>query len=205
MLQHMLSSFVRPFSAVLVLNPAPLFATLQSQDLSLSELNDPRIRGEMMELGGYQELVMEFTTPSLTEVPLYSTSPRHLEFRDDQLRVRIEDQPFDHPKWVNRSHGSWMLEDEALLGWSPGETHSRLGRLEVVVDGCVVDLPATAWLDVFDAPLRRDSLPFASVMRSRDGVRAYVHLQAGDAEDASMVTWVFERGNYLYRVVDPLP
>ena len=205
MLHHMLSSLVRPVAAAIALNPAPLFATLQSQDLSLTEIEDPRIRAEVLELGGYQELVMEFTVPSLIEVPLFSDPPGHLEFRGEGLRVRVESQPFEHPKWVQRSHGAWMLEGQPLLGWSPAETHSRLGRLEVVVDGRVVDLPTTAWLDVFDAPLRREGLPFASVMRSRDGVRTYVHLQAGDSEDARMVTWVFERGSYLYRVVDPLP
>ncbi|MBP7513823.1 MAG: hypothetical protein KA791_04695 [Flavobacteriales bacterium] len=201
----MLFSFARPLTAVPALLSLPALALTIPQDIPLNEVEDPVIRSEVMELGGYQELVMEFTTPSLTEVPLFSNSPGHLEFRGDGLRVRIEAQPFDHPKWVKRSHGIWMLEDQTLLGWSPGESHSRLGRLEIVVDGYVVDLPTAAWSDVFDAPLRREDLPFASVMRSRDGVRTYVHLQAGDAEDASMVTWVFERDRYLYRVVDPLP
>ena len=205
MLRSMIRSQVRPIVAALAVLPHPLFSFPVQQDRSLHELEDPRIRAEVMELGGYQELVMEFTTPSLVEVPLFSDSPGHLEFRDDGLRVRIEAQPFEHPKWVKRTHGAWMLEDQTLLGWSPGESHSRLGRLEVVVDGRVVDLPTTAWLDVFDAPLRRETLPFALVMRSRDGVRSYVHLQAGDAHDARMVTWVFEAGRYLFRVVDPLP
>ena len=205
MLRSMIRSQVRPIVAALAVLPHPLYSIPVQQDRSLYELEDPRIRAEVLELGGYQELVMEFTVPSLIEVPLFSDSPGHLEFRGEGLRVRVESQPFEHPKWVQRSHGAWMLEGQPLLGWSPAETHSRLGRLEVVVDGRVVDLPTTTWLDVFDAPLRRDGLPFASVMRSRDGVRTYVHLQAGDSEDARMVTWVFERGSYLYRVVDPLP
>lgn len=205
MLHNMLGSFTRQLVPASVLFHFHALALPSPQDRSFTDLTDPLIRAELMELGGYQELAMEFTSPSLAEIPLYSASNGHLEFRDNALRVRIEAQAFEHAKWVKRSHGSWMLENQALLGWSPGEAHSRLGRLEVVVGGCVVDLPTSDWLDVFDAPLRRENLPFAAVMRSRDGVRTYVHLQAGDGEDARMVTWIFERGSYLYRVVDPLP
>ena len=204
MLRHMVRLFARPFGAVLVLNSFPLHAGFLPQDVSLAELDDPLIRSEIMELGGYQELVLEFTTPTLMEVPLFSHSPGHLEFRNEGLRVRIEAQPFEHPKWVKKSNGSWMLEGQALLGWSPGENHSRLSRLEMVIDGCVVNLPTETWVDVFDAPLRQEDLMFASVMRSPDGRRVYVHAQAGDA-DARMVTWVVEDGAWLYRVVDPLP
>jgi len=197
--------FARPFAAVLVLNSFPLHASFLPQDRSLAELDDPLIRSEILELGGYQELVMEFTTPTLVEAPLFSHSPGHLEFRNEGLRARIEAQPFEHAGWVRRSNGRWTLEGEEVRGWSPADTHSRLSRLEVVLDGAVVDIPAEAWLDVFDAPLRRQELMFASVMRSRDGWRTYVHLQAGDAADARMITWVIEEGAYRFRVVDPLP
>ena len=199
---------IRPFARVCIAAPVllapPSFAITIPQDRSFDEL-DPPIRSELMELGGYQELVMEFTAPTLVEVPLFSHSSGQLEFRDAALRVRVEAQPFDHPKWVKKVGSNWQLEGRYILGWSPGEVHTRLGRVEVVVDGCVSDLPAKAWLDVFDPPLRRDGLPFAAVMRSRDERRIYVHLQSGDAADARMVTWVFEDGAYLYRVVDPLP
>ena len=196
--------FARPFAAVLFLNSHLLQAGFLPQDRSLADLDDPLIRSEIMELGGYQELVMEFTTPTLVEVPLFSYSAGHLEFRNEGLRVRIEAQPFEHPKWVKKSHGAWLLEDQSVLGWSPADTHSRLSRLEVIVDGCVVNLPTETWVDVFDAPLRREDLMFASVMRSPDCRRIYVLAQAGDV-DARMVTWVLEDGAFLYRVVDPLP
>ncbi len=205
MLRHMSLLFARQLAAVLVLNTGPLNANSLPQDRSLADLDDPLIRSEIMELGGYQELVMEFTTPTLVEVPLFSQSPGHLEFRNEGLRVRIEAQPFEHAEWVRKSNGRWTLEGEEIQGWSPSETHSRLGRLELVLDGAVVDIPAEAWLDVFDAPLRREELMFASVMRSPDGWRTYVHLQAGDAADARMITWMIEDGVYRFRVVDPLP
>lgn len=205
MLRHMSLLFARQLAAVLVLNTGPLHSSSLPQDRSLAELDDPLIRSEILELGGYQELVMEFTTPTLVNVPLFSHSPGHLEFRNEGLRVRIEAQPFVHAGWVHKAHGRWTLEGEEVRGWSPADTHSRLGRLEVVLDGAVVDIPAEAWLDVFDAPLRREELMFASIMRSRDGSRTYVHLQAGDAADARMITWVIEDGEYLFRVVDPLP
>jgi len=194
-----------PFAAVLFLISHPLHAGFLAQDRSLADLDDPLIRSEILELGGYQELVMEFTTPTLVEVPLFSHSPGHLEFRNEGLRVRIEAQPFEHAGWVRGSNGRWTLEGVEVRGWTPSETHCRLSRLELVLDGAVVDIPAEAWLDVFDAPLRREELTFASVMRSRDGWRTYVHLQAGDAADARMITWVIEDGTYLFRVVDPVP
>ena len=205
MLRDMAPAFTRSFIAGIISLPVSVFALATPQDRSLSDLQDPLVHAEMLELGGYQELVMEFTTPTLREVPLFSHSPSHLEFRYDGLRVRIEAQPFEHPNWVKKSNGSWILEGQHILGWSPAETHLRLSRLEVVVDGCVALVPTGSWVDVFDAPLRRDDLLFASTMRSADGRRFYVHLQAGDAADARMVTWVFEDGTFLYRVVDPAP
>lgn len=204
MLRPMSRLVACPFAAVLFLISHPLHAGFLVQDRSLADLDDPLIRSEIMELGGYQELVMEFTTPTLVEVPLFSHSIGHLEFRNEGLRVRIEAQPFEHPKWVKKSRGAWVMEGQSVLGWSPADTHSRLSRLEVVIDGRVVDLPTETWVDVFDAPLRREDLVFASVMRSPDGRRIYVHAQAGDTE-ARMVTWVQEDGTFLYRVVDPLP
>lgn len=205
MLRNMSLQFGRPLASVLLLNALPLCASFHPQDVSLAELDDPLIRSEVIELGGYQELVMEFTTPTLEAVPLYSHSPGHLEFRNDGLRVRIEAQPFAHANWVKRSKGAWTLEGSTVLGWSPAETHTRLGRVEVIAEGRVVQLPTKTWVDIFDAPMRREELMFAAVMRSRDGLRTYLHLQAGDAADARMVTWVIANGSFLFRVVDHLP
>lgn len=107
--------FARAHAAVILLNAVPLHACFLPQDRSLADLDDPLIRSEVMELGGYQELVMEFTTPTLVEVPLFSHSPGHLEFRNEGLRVRIEAQPFEHPKWVKKSHGEWMLDRKSVV------------------------------------------------------------------------------------------
>lgn len=205
MLRHMFRLLGRPILAAFAPLSIPVLAATVPQDRSIVEIDDPLIRAEVMELGGYQELVMEFTTPTLEEVPLFTHSPMHMEFRSEGLRVRIEAQPFEHAPWVKKSHGHWKLEDLETLGWSPGGTHSRLSRSEAVLDGVVVDIPVEAWVDVFDAPLMREELPFAAVMRSRDGRRVYIHVQAGEAEDARMVTWVIEDGAYRYRVVDPVP
>jgi hypothetical protein len=70
--------FARAHAAVILLNAATLQANFLPQDRSLADLDDALIRSEIMELGGYQELVMEFTTPTLVEVPLFSHSTGHL-------------------------------------------------------------------------------------------------------------------------------
>lgn len=193
------------FAAMPAFLACPVLAITVPQDIALHDLRDPLLSGEIAELGGYQELMSTFTASTLREAPLSIASPTMLEFREEDLRVRIEALPFGHALWVERVRGRWMLEGMEALGWSPGEAHTRLSRVEAVIDGAVIDIPASAWTDVFDAPLRRDGLPFACVMRSRDGWRTYIHLQAGEGPGARMATWVIEDGQYLFRVVDRSP
>lgn len=190
--------------AASLLSPLPLLATLQPQDRSLADLEDHIVRAELAQFGSYQELRMELVEVDLHNVPLRSSTPFQLEFADDAVRVRIEAYAFDHAPWVKKSHGSYTLDGAPILGWTIGEEHSRLGRVEVVVDGAVVELPANTFTDVFDAPLYRNDALFAAVLRSRDGWRTYVHLQAGEGPQARLVTWVIDDGEFLCRVVDAL-
>ena len=175
------------------------------QDLSLMELGDTRIRSELMSLGGYQELGRSFAEPNIREIPVSVATEGLVEYRSEGLRARIEAQPFEHADRVEESQGNWRLDGQVLVGWSSGASHARLSRVEVVLDGAVVDLPTEAYTDVFDAPLLRDGLPYVLAARSQDGARTYLHLQAGEGTDARLITWVVQNGRYLFRVVDKAP
>lgn len=185
----------------------PLFA-LQQASLSLDEVRDPIVRLEIGQLGPYPEMHRPVEASALQEVPLRSGSALLSEFAADGIRVRIEAQPFPHPAWVKgNTRQGFRLERSPILGWSPGEGHTRLSRVELVLDGLVTEVPEAAFTDLFDprlcepgpiAPLR-----FATAARSADGWRVYVLAQIGQGDQALLVTWVFEDGRYLYRVVDP--
>ncbi|MFT3885366.1 MAG: hypothetical protein QM724_08040 [Flavobacteriales bacterium] len=87
-----------------------------------------------------------------------------------------------------------------------GMEHRRVGRVELVLDGRVVDMPVDAYTDLFDPHLCEagpaSPLLYATAARSLDGWRIYVLAQMGEGAEARMVTWVFEDGRYLCRVMD---
>ena len=201
----MFSSLARPIAVLALLLPFfILHAAPLQQDLSLATLNDPLIQQEIQELGLYPELMEEFPGSTLNYLAIRSSEGNRLEFCDNGIRIRIETQQFEHAKWVKPTTTGFRLEQERILGWTPSEEHNRLSRLELVMDGSVVDLPMNAYTDIFDAPLFTGdgTLMFATAARSRDGWRTYVHLQAGSGRHTQLVTWVFDDGRYLYRVVD---
>jgi hypothetical protein len=137
---------------------------------------------------------------------LRAWSERHVEFADAGVRVRIEAQPFHEARWVKHKADAYRFEGRPIIGWTVGAEHQRLSRMEVVLDGHVLDLPVAAFTDLFDPRLCEPGptapLQYATVARSTDGWRLYVLAQIGEGPEARMVTWVFEDGRYLFRVVD---
>ncbi len=186
------------------LYPSASSAAVQPQDPTWGELDDPLIRAEIHELGLYPEILEEFPSNTLQQLPLRSCSEGHVDFFDGSVRVRIESQVFDHPAWVQSSANGARLEKAPILGWTPNGTHRRLSRLEVVIDGLNIPIPLAAFHDLFDAPLCSEdaTLHYAQAARSNDGWRIYVHAQVGEGRNAALVTWLFEDGQYHYRIVD---
>lgn len=183
----------------------PCSAARLAQDRSLYTLDDELMRAEIAQLGGYQEVLEAFTENTLVPLLVVGSDEHSLTFRSPDQRVAIETYPFNNVADVVRKRQQWSLEGRPAIGWSLADEHNRLARVEVVQEGTVLNVPTAAVTDVFDLPLRRDGLPYCTVHRSRDGWRTYVHAQAGDGPTARMVTWVFENGHYLFRVVDVAP
>jgi len=183
-----------------------LHASVQQHDPGLSDVTDPTFHVEIAQLGLYPEIIGEDSVVPLDALPLRSCSADHVEFFGDGIRVRIEAQVFDHPTWVKRSRGMFKLEGSPILGWSRATPHSRMSRVEVVIDGTVVELPVEAFTDLFDPLLGSRSVDglslFATAARSLDGWRTYVHAQVGEGIEARIITWVIEDGHYQLRVID---
>lgn len=191
-------------TTALLLCSITLHATTQVPDRALSDVQDVTIREEIAGTGPYQEISQEDHKELLVAVPLRSLSPRHLEFWGEGLRVRLEAQPFEDVGGVELRNGSAQLDGAPILGWSTDEQHTRLSRMEVVMDGMVVPIPVDAFTDLFDAPLSRKNgrVVLAAAWRSMDGWRTYVQAQVGDEAHPLIVTWVVEDGRYLQRIVD---
>ena len=149
----------------------PLYASIQQHDLALAQVTDPTIHVEIAQLGLYPEITGDDSVVALDALPLRSFSSTHVEFFGDGVRVRIEAQPFEQPAWVKRSHGALRLEGSPIIGWSGGAPHTRLSRVEVVMDGAVIELPPDAFTDLFDPPLSAQAADgavlFATAARSR--------------------------------------
>lgn len=193
-------------TATLLLCSITLSAAIQDPDRSLSEVDDLTIRAEIAGTGPYQEMIAEDHAELLQSIPLRSWSPVHVEFRGEGLRVRLEAQGFDDLRGVKVRNGTALLDRSPILGWSTGEDHVRMSRMEVVMDGMVVPVPVTAFIDLFDTPLSREDgrVVLAAAWRSKDGWRTYVQAQVGDDAHPLIVTWVLEDGRYLQRIVDRL-
>jgi ribosomal protein S8E len=191
-------------TATLLLCSISLHATTQGPDLALSDVQDLTIRAEIAGTGPYQERSEEDHDMLLVAVPLTSWSPGHVEFRGEGLRVRLEAQPFDDVRGVKLRNGNAELDRAPIIGWCNDDQHTRLSRMEVVMDGSVVQVPVSAFTDLFDLPLTREhgGVQLCAAWRSRDGWRTYVQAQVGDDAHALIVTWVMEDGRYLQRIVD---
>jgi hypothetical protein len=173
---------------------------------SLWDLPDIALRNEIATLGPYVEADDPFVMDSLIRLPLRSSSPLHVEFANADVRVRLEAFPFVHPGWVKKKKdGTLRLDDQPVISWGSDEQHTRLSRAEVVVDGLVCAVPASELLDVFDPIATTSDFPehWCIAARSKDGYRIYLQVLAGAGKHARSVTWVFDDGEYLFRVVDP--
>jgi hypothetical protein len=173
----------RALTAVFVL-PLPLLATLQQTPVTLDEVDDPQLHAEIAMQGLYPEREGSFGEAALIDIPLRSCSNNHAEFSAEGLFVRIE------------------------AGSMPGEAHTELSGLWIVLDDSLLHVPNTELAGLhnlrfcgFDESLQR-ILPYCSVSRSADGYRIYVHTQFGTGRETRVVTWVFDDGRYLFRVED---
>jgi hypothetical protein len=173
---------------------------------SLWDLTDIGLRNEIATLGPYLETDDPFLRDSLVHLPLRSSSPLHIEFAAADVRVRLEAFPYEHSAWVKkRKDGSLWLEQRPVISWGNDEQHMRLSRAEIVVDGIIRAVPSSEFLDVFDPIATTSEYPehWCTVARSKDGSRLYLQVLAGAGSHARCITWVFEHGEYLFRVVDP--
>jgi hypothetical protein len=173
----------RSLAAVFVL-PLPLLATLQQAPVTLADVADPLLHAEIAMQGLYPEMEGSFGEAALIEVPLRSCSSRHAEFSDQGLLVRIEARSVT------------------------GAAHPELYSLRILLDDSLLQIPNADLNGLrdprfcgFDDGLQR-ILPYCSVSRSADGYRLYIHLQFGEGRETRVVTWVFDDGNYLFRVED---
>lgn len=199
------------FRASLITLLAPLLvhrsaANTWTQDRSWEQLDDPTLRREVAQLGGYPEAIADTGQSTLNELALRTSTAGAVEFYGGGIRVRLEAQPFEHGSWVKRSRGNTVLEGRPILGWPRSTTQReglRMSRLEVVWDGWVAQVPVQAYDDLFDPLLQQeDGARYVLAARSADGWRLYVHAQIGEGAEARLVTWVFEDGRYLFRVID---
>lgn len=208
LLRTMSFPLARPVSLAAFAIPSLLpCLALQQPSLPLDAITDSVMRAEIGRLGPYPEMHLPADASTLHELALRSWSATHCEFTAKDIRVRIEAQPFERAKWIiSDDHKGHVLERAPIMGWSNVEAHTRMSRVELVLDGMVTEVPGTAFTDLFDPPLCGPGplapLRFATAARSDDGWRVYVLAQVGQGDQARLVTWVFEDGRYLFRVVD---
>ena len=190
----------------LLLALGPLVARADQHTTTLADIADSGLRQELAQVGGYPELLRLPVAAAPVELPLRHGDQQAISFASDDIRVTLLSYPFQRPQDTRMRQGARTLYGAPVLGWASGEDHTRLARLEVVWDGLVVEVPVAEVIDVFDArfceAVRTGTVRFTTVVRSADGHRLHVQVLAGAGPEARLITWVFEEGRYVMRVVD---
>ncbi len=184
--------------------PSLSCANALQQDLHWEDLTDRTFRTELGGTGPYTEALGTDTIPLLPTLATRQKSASLVEFLDPDLRLRIETQPFTGLKDVHRSRRGALLDGEPVLGWIPAEHHRRVSRMELVWNGTVIPLPVQRFYDVFDPWEDDQGDLFATVSRSMDGDRVYAQLIVPHENGSAVISWIFENGHFVGRVVDTL-
>lgn len=200
----MICHTTRAIIAFCLLSTRLTASAAQQHDLWLEVIQDITLRSELAQLGPYPETSGLDTVVLMNRLPLRSASALHVELFGSGLRVRLEVQPFVAGREIERTRSGYRFDREPILGWEPGAYHTRVSRVELVSDGIVCQVPTTAFMDLFDMGLDADGHLWAQAARSADGYRSYVLVQVGEGHNARAITWVFDDGRYLFRVVDPV-
>jgi hypothetical protein len=181
---------------------------------SFTTLTDKRLRREIAMFATAPSFEKEFEKApklELKEIPLKSCADNSVEFQGDGVNVMIEKMAFDTTSHQlgYTDHFLNLIDGKVFWGTDGGVPREKLKSVVVMFGNNRLSLSKTAIEALYEPNLcyrihngrKFDSRP-PKVFRSLDKKTVYIFMMNSDGAGGYEVTWIFQNGKYLRRVVD---
>jgi hypothetical protein len=157
---------------------------------------------------GFEGYIHEDRLLSIEKLPHVPRSGKtlekgHLKLQNDSVDVEILTAPFRPKQHVIRKdkHGNVQTIDGVFpYGAGDGVPEQKVTSLSMNIRGRAVDIPASAWNDLYEPDLEISNVFFDA----RTGF-IYIVMPANGGNSASgayEIAWVFKNGRYVTRYID---
>lgn len=175
-----------------------------------SRIQEKDIRAEVatFTMGGIEESVGK---EPLATIPVSAFSSHSITFQDDRTTLTITSIPFEaakHRLTYYDPEKTYLvkIDNKPYFGDYGKVPKSVVGSVQLIVGRDTVNVPEAALNDLANPQLSfmegGKNKTQNKVYRSADGKRIYVYMLKPEAGGSYEVTWVFQDGKYLRRVVD---
>ena len=181
---------------------------------SFTTLTDTRLRREIAMFASAPSFEKEFEKApklELNEIPLKNCADNSVEFLGEGVNVVIEKMPFDTTghQLGYTDHFLNLIDGKLFWGTDGGVPREKLKSIVVRLGNLKETLSAKAMDGIFEPNLcykdRKTKVfvhAYPKIFRSNDGKRVYIYMVNSDGAGGYEVTWIFQNGKYLRRVVD---
>ncbi len=175
-----------------------------------SSLTNARLQNEVHMLVEYSE-VHDTVPVHLVDVPGTVDGEDRVRFQGEGVTVTIQSARFDSTKHqINYTphHYVCTIDGRPILGTDGEVPREGIQALSVAIDGTSVQLPDSAWKDLFNPnlyamPARSHAVRwYDHVVRSSDRDHVLVHMTNSDGAGGYDVVWIFVKGAYFRRVIE---
>lgn len=187
----------------------------QYAEWTIDSLVDPLMRAEVRSF--YPVGLLEDTTiAELVVIPGGANCIDRAEFTGIGVSVVITGAPFDttkHTFGYDRSQQVAFLcniDGHGFWGTDGAMPRREIKVLSVRIQGKILKVPKHAYANLYE-PNFCDNYPgspdepiavHAGCRLSKDRSRIYIHMMNSDGAGGYLVTWIFQNGRYLGRVVE---
>jgi hypothetical protein len=176
---------------------------------SFKKIKNKTIRKELagFTLAGGEEKEEGIT---LNEIPLKQSGSTFAQFGNDSLSVSIQTGIFLPEKHKLSYFDSTLIkiDDKPFWGTAGEMPVKTIFAVQVSVGQQLIEVPFTALFDLYNPNLcwtdakNKGTECRTGVYVSTDSKRVYITMLNGDNAGRYEVTWIFENGKYLKRVID---
>lgn len=174
---------------------------------SFAKLKVPNLRTDLASftLAGISESV---GSTDLKKIMPSEVTPNLIRFDNNGLKVSIQLAPFDTAGHKFQYDDKYVIKIDKKTyfgdyGYLP-RTH--ISQISLVVDGKEVVLPPAAYSDLYNVRtsynFRGEQKTATAIYISQTGHLMYLYLLSRQEKGSYEVTWIFQNGQYLRRVVD---
>lgn len=180
----------------------------RNQRESFAKVAQKDIRADVatFAMGGVDESVGK---EPLQKISFTSLSPDSITFSGDGIKATIYIAAFDPTKHKLDYDEKTLtkIDRKTYYGNYGNIPESYISKIEVLVNGDTILIPAAAYSDVYNPKLyytdkSEIERSANAVYKSKDGHKIYLYLFTKDATGSYEVTWVIQDKKYLRRILN---